>query len=69
MSDMHLPQWAVADDWDECRSRYQEQDKDTLFLTDGWDKGMYVIGQSGLNDYDGHNAPWQCHNVYFLEVI
>jgi hypothetical protein len=30
--------------------------QDTLFLTDDWYKGMYVIGLSSLYDYDGHNA-------------
>jgi hypothetical protein len=45
--------------------------QDILFLTDDpfWlmtDMGMYIIGLPGLYDYDGHNASWQCHKVYFL---
>ena len=31
MSDMHLTQCSVSDDWAECRSRFQEQDKTPSF--------------------------------------
>jgi hypothetical protein len=32
--------------------------QDTLFVTDDWQKGKYLLGLSGLYDYDGHNASW-----------
>ena len=40
--------------------------QDTFFVTDDRHKGMYVIGLSGLYDYDGQNAAWQSHVGYFL---
>ena len=44
------------------QEQISESGQDTLFLTEG----MYLTGLSGLYDYDGHNANWQCHKVYFL---
>ena len=43
------------------QEQISEAGQDTLFLTGDLYKGIF-----GLYDYDGHNASWLCHEVYFL---